>query len=372
MTASPTRPPVCANALAERLTRLVQTPSISRQESAVADLVAGELSQAGLVVQRHLNNVWCEFGDAPRPRMLLNSHLDTVPPAQGWCADPWTPRIIDERLIGLGANDAKGCVAAMMHAALALHAALHGGQKLGGTLVLALTAEEEISGVGLSEILARLGPIDAALVGEPTGLTPRIAQRGLLVLRCTARGRTSHPANTPPDTPNNAIQNACDDLRRMREFDWGPPHPLLGRTHAHVTRIQGGVANNVVPDSCEFLLDIRTTPGETHAALTARLRAHLRSEIAVHSERLVPVSTPEEAAIVRAVLRALPGARPAGSPAMSDMVFLAGIPSVKIGPGQSPRSHTPDEFILLDELSAGAAAYERIAREFFQQDVGKK
>ncbi len=350
----------------DRLAQLVSIRSVSREEHAAADYVAAQLASAGLAVQRDGNNVWCEFGDAPRPRLLLNSHLDTVPPGNGWSADPWTPRHEGDRLIGLGANDAKGCVTAMIASATQLHAASRRGERLSGTLVLALTAEEETSGRGLSTVVERLGPLDAALVGEPTGLTPMIAQRGLLILRGVAHGKTRHPANTPPETADNAVQTAADDLVRLRSFDWGRVHPLLGRCHGHVTRIDGGIANNVIPDRCEFTLDIRTVPTETHASLLDRLRAALSSELAVHSDRLEPVETSPESRIVRAVRRALPDTRPAGSPAMSDLVFLRGTPAVKVGPGQSARSHTPDEYVCASELNAGAEAYARIVREYFR------
>lgn len=349
----------------ERLARYVSIQSVSGQETALADAACADLAAAGIAVERSENNIWCTIGDAPRPRLMFNSHLDTVPPGNGWPHDPWTPQIADGRISGLGANDAKGCVVAYIEAALRLHAALRRGEKLGGTIVLALTAEEETSGRGLSTILEKLAPLDAALVGEPTDLTPMIAQRGLLILRCTARGRTAHPANTPPAGAENAITRAAEDLQRLATFDWGPAHPLLGRCHAHPTVIQGGLARNVIPDSCEFTLDIRSTPLETHEALTARLRAALQSDIHVHSQRLVPIQTNPDALIVRAVRRALPERPPAGSPAMSDMVYLTGIPAVKIGPGHSPRSHTPGEFLRLEELTAGAQAYERIAREYF-------
>jgi len=348
----------------ERLARYVATRSLSRQESELADLVAAELTHGGLAVHRQGNNVWCELGDAERPRLLLNSHLDTVPPGSGWSHDPWAPRRVDGRLVGLGANDAKGCVAALLTAALATRSRLERGEPLGGTLVLALTAEEEISGQGLGTILDQLRPLDAALVGEPTGLVPMTAQRGLLILRGTARGRSAHPANTPMDSTDNAVFTAARDLAALRDFDWGPAHALLGRCHAHVTKISGGVALNVVPDVCEFHLDIRTTPEESHQCLYERLARTLRSELAIHSARLVPVETDLNAPIVRAIRRALPGVELAGSPAMSDMVFLSGVPSVKIGPGLSARSHTPDEFITEDELAAGTAAYERIIDEF--------
>lgn len=347
----------------ERLARYVGVRSLSREEGELADLVRADLSAAGLAVQRDGNNVWCEIGDRPRPRLMLNSHLDTVPAAGGWAGDPWTLQRVGDRLIGLGANDAKGCVVAMTEAALAIKRSLDAGKPLGGTIVLALTAEEEISGKGLGTILDKLAPIDTALVGEPTNLVPMTAQRGLLILRGHAHGQASHPANTPSDE-YNAIAIAARDVARLREFDWGAEHPLLGRCHAQVTRIAGGVANNVVPDACEFTIDIRTTPVETHAALTQRLGAALESEIRVHSDRLVPVQTETDEPIVAAVLDALPGARPTGSRAMSDMVYLSQVPAVKIGPGESARSHTVSEFVRAPELAAGAVAYERIVRAY--------
>ena len=192
-----------------------------------------------------------------------------------------------------------------------------------------------------------------------------IAQRGLLILRGVAHGRSAHPAHTPFADANNAILNAADDLAKLSEFDWGSEHALLGGCHAHVTQISGGVARNVIPDRCEFYLDIRTTPAESHAALFERLSESFDCELTVHSDRLVAVETAESEPIVGAVLRALPDAKPAGSPAMSDMVFLADVPCVKIGPGSPSRSHTPDEYVTADELAAGASAYERIIQAYF-------
>jgi acetylornithine deacetylase len=346
----------------ERLARYVSIPSLSREEGALADQVAADLAAAGLSVQRRANNVWCELGGRPRPRLLLNSHLDTVPPGQGWSTDPWTPRRDGDRLVGLGANDAKGCVTAMIEMLLAGRAA----SPVSGTVVLALTAEEEIGGEGLSTIVEELKPLDGAIVGEPTSLVPMIAQRGLLSLRCVARGRTAHPANTTPALAQNAIVAAARDLLALQDFDWGPEHPLLGRCHGHVTMIHGGVALNVIPDACEFHLDVRTTPIESHAALRARLSSALASELHVRSDRCLPVETPADAAIVRAVLQACPGARPSGSPAMSDMVHLRGVPCVKFGPGDTRRSHTPGEYITVSELETGARAYARVVDAFFR------
>jgi len=348
----------------ERLAEYAAVPSLSGAEAELADLIAGQLAAEGIVVHREGNNLWVELG-AGRPRLLLNSHLDTVPPGQGWTADPWLPRRGEGRLTALGANDAKGCVAAMVESFLALHRQMvHDKRKFSGTLILALTAEEETAGTGLAAILDRLRPLDAAIVGEPTGLAPVIAQRGLMILRGVARGRAAHTANTPPQAAANAIVLAAENILRLQSFDWGPCHERLGRAHAHVTGIQGGIAHNVIPDVCEFRLDIRTTPLESHAALFSRLKAFLHSELTVHSDRLVPVETSSEELIVR-VACSVSGRPPAGSATMSDMVFLSGIPAVKLGPGQSVRSHTPDEYILESELAEGVATYAEIVRRYF-------
>ena len=348
-----------------RLERYVGLRSVSGQEHAIADAVCDDLRNAGLRVQRRGNNLWCVLGDRPWPRLLLNSHLDTVPPGDGWSGDPCELRRVGDRLIGLGANDAKGCVVAMIEAVLRLRSSLHEGGRLGGTVVLALTAEEETSGQGLATILDELLPLDAAIVGEPTKMMPMIAQRGLLILRGVTRGRSAHPAGTTPDRAENAVLTAARELLRLRDFDWGPTHPLLGRCHGHVTMIRGGVARNVIPDACEFYLDVRTTPAESHRELYERLRRHLRCELHIHSDRLAPTETDASEVIVQAVQNAMPGALPAGSPAMSDMVYLRGTASVKIGPGDSARSHAPNEYVLPEELQAGAEGYQRIVREYF-------
>ena len=355
----------------ELLAELVRIESVSGNEARIAAFVQQQLESCGLRVQGDGRNVWTELGAGRGPRLLLNSHLDTVPPAADWPHDPWQPRIEGERISGLGANDAKGCVCAMLEAVRRLKQRLDGGAWPGGSVVLALTCEEETTGAGLSETLPKLGPIDAAIVGEPTSLVPMIAQRGLLIVRVEHRGAAAHPANVTPREAVNAIERAADDLVRLRAFDWGPEHPLLGRPHGHVTKIEGGRALNAIPDACRFWIDIRTTPAEGHEALIERLRGHLRGQVCVHSQRLEPVETPADAAIVQAVLRALPGRRPAGSATMSDMVFLRGIPAVKIGPGDSARSHTAGEYVTRPELEAGASAYERIVLEYLGRQASK-
>lgn len=348
----------------ERLAEYVAVQSLSSEETELADLIAGQFTATGVLVHREGNNLWAELGSG-RPRLLLNSHLDTVPPGQGWTSDPWSLRHQDGRLIGLGANDAKGCVAAMVEVFLNLHRQIAEEKRpLSGTLVLALTAQEEIAGAGLATILDRLRPLDAAIVGEPTGLAPVIAQRGLMILHGVARGRSAHAAHTPPQTAENAIVFAAEDILRLQEFDWGPCHPQLGQAHGNVTGIQGGIAHNVISDICEFRLDVRTTPLESHAALYSRLKAYLQCELTVRSGRLTPVETSPNERIVQVACRAV-GRKPKGSATMSDMVFLAGISAVKLGPGESIRSHTPDEYILESELAEGVAAYAEIIRRYF-------
>jgi len=350
----------------DRLKRYLATPSLSGQEDELAGAVHQDLERLGLHPHRVANNVWCEVGDAARPRLLLNSHLDTVPPGQGWRHDPYVPAVSDDRITGLGAGDAKGCVTALIEATSRIERALDANRPLGGTIVLCLTAEEETSGHGLSDLLGVIDPPDAAIVGEPTTLVPMTAQRGLLILRCIARGQAAHPANTPPQEAQSAITMAARDIARLEGFDWGPSHPLLGKCHANVTMITGGVAANVIPDTCEFVLDVRTTPLESHAETCERVETALESTVEVRSQRLVRVETPASEPIVQAALRALPGTQPSGSPSMSDMVFLAGTPSVKLGPGDSRRSHTPNEYITVRELQDGADAYERIILEYFK------
>lgn len=350
----------------DRLKRYVAIPSLSGREDDLAGVVYQDLRKLGLRPHRKANNVWCEIGNAARPRLLLNSHLDTVSPGRGWLHDPYVPVVNDERISGLGANDAKGCVTALIETAARIKRMIDQNRSLGGTIVLCLTAEEETTGHGLSDLLQDIEPPDAAIVGEPTGLVPMTAQRGLLILRGIAGGRVAHPANTPPREAENAITIAMRDIHGLDSFDWGPTHPLLGQCHANVTLITGGTAANVIPDTCEFTLDIRTTPLESHEDLYERLKTVFESDLQVRSLRLVPVETPANEPIIQAVLRALPGMQPLGSPTMSDMVFLTGTPTVKIGPGDSRRSHAPNEYITVRELEEAAAAYQRIIHEYFQ------
>jgi acetylornithine deacetylase len=344
----------------ELITTLVGTPSVSGEEGPLADLVQGLLAARGFDVQRQGHNLWFTFGRKGGTRLLLNSHLDTVPPCAGWEGDPFTPVWHGSRIQGLGANDAKGCVAAILLAAFEL-----AQQDLPGEVVVALTAEEETGGNGIATILDRLGPLDGAVVGEPTGLRICAAQRGLLVLKCTARGQSGHVAHAQMLGAENAIHKAARDISRIAAMEF-PVHPLLGSQKAQVTQIQGGLRRNQVPDACEFFVDLRTGPDQDHDALARDFQQQLESEVAIHSKRYLPKGTDPGDPIVRAALSAAGKAGPVGSGTTSDWAFLGGIPAVKAGPGDTFRSHRPDEYVTLEELEAGAAFYAQLATTYFK------
>ncbi len=346
--------------LDDLLLRLVATPSVSGQEGPVADLVQGLLAERGVRVHREGHNLWFEVGKGKK-RLLVNSHLDTVPPCDGWNAEPWSGAWKDGRLVGLGANDAKGCVAAMLWTALAL--AEH-PETLGGTAVFAFTAEEETGGKGIATLLERLGPLDAAVVGEPTGLQVCAAQRGMLILRCVAKGRSAHVAHG--QLGENAIHKAARDISRMEVFRF-EGHPLLGAPRAQVTQVQGGLARNQIPDACEFFVDLRTTPDLDHEEVARFFASQLESEVHIHSKRYLPKATDPQQPIVRAALAASGRAVPVGSATTSDWAWLGEVPAVKAGPGETHRSHQPDEFLLAEELHKGAAFYAALIPGYFQE-----
>ena len=348
---------------AELITLLVGTPSVSGEEGPLAEVVQDLLNTKGFDVHRQGHNLWFSFGKPGGSRLLLNSHLDTVPPCGGWEGDPFTPVWNGARLQGLGANDAKGCVAGILLAAFELSK-----QSLEGEVVVALTAEEETGGNGIATILGQLGPLDGAVVGEPTGLRVCAAQRGLLVLKCTARGQSGHVAHAQMLGAENAIHKAARDISKVAAMDF-PAHALLGSQKAQVTQVQGGLRRNQVPDACEFFIDLRTGPDQDHDALAATFQRQLESEVTIHSKRYLPKGTDPDHPIVRAALEAAGKAGPVGSGTTSDWAFLGDIPAVKVGPGDTFRSHSPNEYLTLPELEAGAAFYANLVTTFFKLKV---
>ncbi|ACY48508.1 M20 family metallo-hydrolase [Rhodothermus marinus] len=351
-----------ATEVIELLKSLVRFPSLSHQEAEIADFVEHYVRQAGLPVRRMDNNVYFWLGEG-EDRLLLNSHLDVVPPSADHPFDPFEPVEVDGKLYGRGTVDAKASGAAMTTALLSL--AREGWRPPNGQVIVALTACEETGGGynGLEALRPHLPPLQAAIVGEPTCLQPCVAQKGLLILKLHARGRTAHAAR--PHLGDNAILRAARDIQRLSRFRFDRADPFLGAPTLTVTTIQGGTAHNVVPEHCTFTLDIRTTPAYTHAEIVQLLAGVVESEIEVHSDRFIPVATPVDARIVQACLRANPGSRPFGSPTASDWIFLHDIPTVKLGPGPSERSHTGGEHIELDELVRAVRVYRDIIRHYY-------
>lgn len=337
---------------------LVSTPSVSGDEDNIASKLSGILSAEGFRIQREGNSIWFTVGKRLRPHLLLLSHLDTVPACAGWNSDPFKAHVDDGKIIGLGANDAKGCVTAMILTAREMQRA-----DCEGSITFAFVADEERGGEGIRTIKPKLGEIDAAVVGEPTGLQVCTAQRGLLILRCTALGKASHAAHA--HLGENAIHKAARDISRLAAIEF-EAHEDLGATGAEVTQISGGLARNQVPDRCEFFVDLRTTPNLDHATVADEIGAMLESEVAIHSHRYEPVATDTSEVVVRAALEAVGVSAVIGSVTTSDWAFLKGIPTVKVGPGDTNRSHRPNEYLLLSELEEGVAFYSRLIHTYFR------
>lgn len=342
------------------LTLLVSTPSISGQEAAAADVLTTYLTSHNLHVERIGDNVVCRIqGAQPGPRFLLNSHLDTVPAKDGWNTDPWTPEIIDGRLFGLGSGDAKASVSSMARTMVEV-----GGEGLEyGELVFAATVLEETGGGGLEEIRPGLGPFDAALVGEPTELHGAVAQSGMMILEARAHGRTAHSARS--HLGKNALNVAAKDLLAIEAMVLDREHPYLGFSSANVTVLKGGSRHNVIPDLCEFTIDVRYTPSYTPAELFSLLDAITQSELRIRSERFLPVETLANSALLNALKVASPSSNLFGSPTMSDWVHLKDTPCIKIGPGQSEHSHTPNESVSIEQVHRAVELYTNVIHTFF-------
>lgn len=342
----------------ELLRDLVRTPSESGNEAAVVGRLEGIFRKLGWEPQRSGNNLYTFLGDSG-PLLLLNSHTDTVPIGEGWTQDPLAADVVGGKVYGRGANDAKGCLTAMIVAAASAFAK----DPPRGRLCIAATCEEEITGSGLEKLIKELPRPDAAVVGEPTGLQPAVAQKGLLILTLTAKGVAAHAAH---GGGVNAIEGAARDVLALADFPFEREHAALGRPSLRVTQIEGGERHNVVPDRCRLVVDIRTTPDYPPEELVELVRKRVASDVEVRSKRLESVATDPAHPIVRAALAANPKGKPYGSPTLSDWVFLKGIPTVKAGPGDSRRSHTPDEYVTVSELRDGVAFYERLIREYLE------
>ena len=347
----------------ELLAQLVAIPSVSGNEQAIAEFVEQTARKWRMDVVRDDTSVRIEVrGFGPGQTLALVSHLDTVPPGGGWTRDPFTPVFEGGRLYGRGSTDAKAAVAAMVSATRDV---VERGRLDAGRLLLVFGYGEETKDTTMEEAVARLGSVDAAVIGEPTNLDFAIAQRGLMMVDLIAEGDQRHAGYAAADGEfTNAVMVLANDLLRLQSLFADRGHPLLGPATATPTMLEAGVSRNVTPPVAKAVLDVRSTPAWTHDELAARLRESLHSQIVVTSRRLVPCETPPGSRLLAAARRARPSAREFGSPTCSDWVFLRDRDAIKCGPGTSRRSHTPDEFVDLAEVSEARSFYAELARVY--------
>lgn len=343
-------------AAVDLLVRLIQTPSFSREEAGTAPLIAEFLAAHGAVPQRRGNNVWATApnSDPRKPTLLLNSHHDTVRPGAAWTQPPFEATRAGDRLMGLGSNDAGAAAVSLLATFLYFQ-----NKENAFNLICAITAEEEISGAdGIRSILPALGPIALGIVGEPTGMNLAVAEKGLLVLDATAHGCTGHAAR---DEGGNALYKALEDIQWLRSYQFAKVSPRLGPVKMTVTQITAGQQHNVVPDRCQFVVDVRPNELYSNQEVLEIIRAHVQAEIVPRSTHLNSSRISEDHPLVLKGVGM--GKRMYGSPTLSDQAVLP-FPTLKLGPGESSRSHTPDEYILVSEIEAGIQDYIALLSDF--------
>ncbi len=333
------------------LKELIATPSFSKEENKTADIIEQFLQSKDIITQRHLNNVWSKnkFFDDTKPTLLLNSHHDTVKPNSAYTIDPFMPLEKDGKLFGLGSNDAGGCLVSL----IAAFVYFYKKENLQYNIILAATAEEEISGHnGIETLLPQLNKINSAIVGEPTQMQMAVAEKGLLVLDCRATGKAGHAAREEGD---NAIYKAIKDIKFINSYKFSKVSDLLGPVKMSVTNIEtDNKAHNVVPASCNFVVDVRVNELYTFEEIINTIKSNIESEITPRSTRLRSSSISLDHLLVTAGLKL--GRKYYGSPTTSDKALMD-FPALKIGPGNSARSHSANEFIFIDEIKEGIDLY---------------
>ena len=331
------------------LQQLINTPSVSREEDEAAEVLVRFIEINGMEAYRHGNNVWCMapgFSDK-KPTLLLNAHIDTVKPVAGWSRNPLQASLENGRVYGLGSNDDGASVVCLLQAFRELSK-----KEQSYNLIFLASSEEEISGKnGIESILPSLPPIRVALVGEPTGMHPAIAEKGLMVLDITASGKAGHAARNEGD---NAIYKALKDIEWFRMYKFPEESPLLGAVKMSVTIINAGTQHNVIPDKCLFTADIRSNEKYSNQEIFDIVCQHISSEVKARSFRLNSSWIDTKHPLVKRAIEL--GRTPFGSPTLSDQALM-NFPSLKMGPGQSSRSHTADEFIEIQELHEAIEIY---------------
>ena len=334
------------------LKKLIATPSVSRNEKDAADIMEQTIRSYGFEPQREANNLWIidPHYDESRPTLLLNAHIDTVKPVASWSRDPFSPDVEDGVLYGLGSNDCGGGLCSLLQIFRMLTE-----KPQSYNLIYLASAEEEVSGKdGITRALPLLPHIDLAIVGEPTGMNPAVAEKGLMVLDVIAHGKSGHAAR---NEGVNAIYEALDDMRWIRDYKFEKVSEFLGPTKMTLTVVNAGTQHNVIPDKCTMLVDIRTNEFYDNEEVYEFIRQHLKSEVKAHSFRLKSSRIDPEHPLIRKCITM--GMKPFGSPTLSDQALMH-FPSFKLGPGESSRSHSANEFIRISEIRDAIAKYETL------------
>ena len=334
------------------LKKLIATPSVSRNEKDAADIMEQTIRSYGFEPQREANNLWIidPHYDESRPTLLLNAHIDTVKPVASWSRDPFSPEVEDGVLYGLGSNDCGGGLCSLLQIFRMLTE-----KPQSYNLIYLASAEEEVSGKdGITRALPLLPHIDLAIVGEPTGMNPAVAEKGLMVLDVIAHGKSGHAAR---NEGVNAIYEALDDMRWIRDYKFEKVSEFLGPTKMTLTVVNAGTQHNVIPDKCTMLVDIRTNEFYDNEEVYEFIRQHLKSEVKAHSFRLKSSRIDPEHPLIRKCVAM--GMKPFGSPTLSDQALMH-FPSFKLGPGESSRSHSANEFIRISEIRDAIAKYETL------------
>ena len=335
------------------LSHLIATPSVSRDERRAADIMEEELTRCGFTPHREANNVWaigpCQRED--RPTLLLNAHIDTVKPVASYTRNPYEPSLEDGTLYGLGSNDCGGGLVSLLQVFRELSA----NERCPYNLVYLASAEEEVSGKdGISRVLPLLPHVDVAIVGEPTGMQPAVAEKGLMVVDITAHGKSGHAAR---NEGVNAIYEALDDLCWIRSHRFDRVSQFLGPTKMQATVVNAGTQHNVVPDECKIVVDVRTNELYTNEEVFDIISSHCKSECRARSFRLHSSRIDLNHPLVERCVAL--GLQPFGSPTLSDQALMP-FASLKLGPGQSARSHSANEYIKVSEIEHAIGLYLRL------------
>ncbi|HCE58786.1 MAG TPA: acetylornithine deacetylase [Prolixibacteraceae bacterium] len=338
------------------LKQLIATPSISKEEEKAAAVIRNFLKEKEISYKTADNNTWAfnKNYSKGKPTIMLNSHIDTVKPAKDYTNDPFSPIEEGDKLFGLGSNDAGGPLVAL----LATFVHFYERIDLPFNLVFVASAEEEISGRhGLEIVLSKLGPVEFAIVGEPTKMQLAIAEKGLLVLDCYARGKSGHTARNEGE---NALYKAIDDIQKLRSFKFEKVSDVLGEVKISVTMIEAGTQHNVVPEVCHFVADVRTNEFYKNKDAAEIIAGMLQSEVVPRSVRLNSSGISEHHPFAKLVKSK--GIPAYGSPTTSDQAIIPFL-SVKMGPGDSARSHTANEYIYKSEITNGIKLYIELLEE---------